>query len=317
MSDTRAYRTLLRAFRTNPPQIVHTHMAKAGALGRLAGYRAQVPVLVHTFHGHVLSGYFNRFANRAFLQAERRLASISDALTAVSSSVRDELLDLGIGTPAQWHIIPEGLELTPLLEPRIDSRTARHRLGLPAAGFLVGIVARLVPIKDHTTFLEAARSVATRHSDVNFVVVGDGELRTQLEREARASLRDRVYFTGWVLDLPTLYQALDIVVLTSRNEGTPIALIEAGAAARPVVATCVGGIPEVVQEGSTGFLVRAGQPVQMASRIVELLDNPELRARIGQNARTHVVSKFSAERLLGDVIQLYDLLTAGQSIPMT
>lgn len=304
-ADLRAARALLRLVRAGRPHIVHTHLAKAGALARLAARRARVPVVVHTFHGHVLDGYFSPTATRAFLAAERRLADWTDVLVGVSAAVRDELLALRIGRPDQWRVIPLGLDLGPLIGLPPDPTEARRRLRLPAAGPVVGIVGRLVGVKDHATFLDAAARVAAARPEVSFAVAGDGPLRLTLEDRARVLLGDRVRFTGWVHDLPALYSALDVVALTSRNEGTPVALIEAGAAERPVVATRVGGVADVVRDGDTGLLAPAGDPAALAGEILALLDQPERARAMGRAGRAWVRDRFGAERLVADIVDLY------------
>lgn len=307
--DLRAARAVARLVRARKPDIVHTHMAKAGALGRLAAHRAGVPVVVHTFHGHVLEGYFGRSVTQAFLAAERRLAHWSDALVAVSPAVRDQLLALGIGEPNRWRVIPVGLELDELLAPLPSSEESRRRLGLPQEGPIVGIVGRLVPIKDHETFLRAAARIAARRPGVTFVAAGDGELRTALEIKAREMIGDRIRFLGWVTDLPALYAAMDVVVLTSRNEGTPISLVEAGAAARPTVSTQVGGVDDVVVDEVTGMLTPAGDDEAIASAVSRLLDDPARARAMGEAARERIPARYSADRLADDLSDLYrDLL---------
>jgi glycosyltransferase involved in cell wall biosynthesis len=309
-SDVRAEQKLERVMRACRPQVVHTHMAKAGALGRLAARRTGAPVVIHTFHGHVLEGYFSGWKSRAFLATERGLSRIGDALVAVSPAVRDELLALGIGRPSQWHVIPVGLDLHVLLSREVDLAQARKALGLPEKGPVVGIVGRLVPIKDHVTFLNAAARVAHDRPDVTFVVAGDGELRTELQVQARNLLGDRCHFLGWVMDLPMLYAALDVAVLTSRNEGTPVALIEAGAAGKPTVATRVGGVSDVVQDGKTGLLVPPGHPEAVATRISALLDDPDRSRALGEAAKREASSRFTIERLADDLTGLYSELLA-------
>jgi glycosyltransferase involved in cell wall biosynthesis len=305
MGDVRAVRELTRLVRTRRPDIVHTHLAKAGALGRYAARRARTPVVVHTFHGHVLEGYFSPPVARAFLSAERRLARWTTALVAVSESVRTELLGLEIGRPQQWRVIPVGLELDSLLGAPPDAAASRTALDLPPDATVVGIVGRLVPIKDHETFLLAAARVARERPGVHVAIVGDGELRDRLASRAASLLGARVSFTGWVEDLPTLYAALDVVVLTSRNEGTPVALIEAGAAGKPVIATRVGGVPDVVLDGKTGALVVPGDAAGVAREIARLLDDVPLARTRGEAARAHVRDRFSARRLLEDMDFLY------------
>lgn len=312
LHDLRTSRTLTALMRERQPAIVHTHLAKAGALARVAARRAKTPIVVHTFHGHVLHDYFNTPTTRLFTTIERSLARITDAFIAVSPEIRDELLQIGIGHPDQWHVIPLALDLK-LLERMESSRAARERLGLSPRGPLIGTVTRLVPIKDHQTFLDAAALVSRRRPDVTFVIAGDGELRTNLELRARELLGNRIRFLGWVTDLRTLYSALDIVVLSSRNEGTPAALIEAGAAGLPVVATRVGGVPDVVLDKITGFLVPASDSVGIASRLLDLLDDTEMASRMGLAGRELVHERFSGRRLIRDVATLYSHLLGRRS----
>jgi glycosyltransferase involved in cell wall biosynthesis len=308
--DLRALRELQGVMRRWRPQIVHTHLAKAGALGRVAARRARVPVVLHTFHGHVLQEYFSALKNSAFAAAERALASTTDALLAVASQVRDELLARGIGHERQWHVVPVGADVQGLLTSRIDPREARSRLGLPTDGSAIGVVGRLAPVKDHRTFFEAAARVVAHRPDTTIVVAGDGELRDQLERQARGMLGDRVRFLGWVQDLPALYGALDVVALTSRSEGTPIALIEAAASGTPAVATGVGGVPEVVCDRRTGLLVPPGDPVSVATQLLTLLEDPEGARKMGEEGATWVRDRFSQERLADDLTSLYGELLA-------
>ena len=319
VNDLRAGLEINRAVRSYGPTVVHTHHAKAGAIGRLMASRANVPVIVHTYHGHVLRGYFAGPAEMVFLRMERRLAKVSSALIAVSGNVRDELLSLGIGDKSQWRVIPLGLELKALMSASKEQLQARKALGLPLEGQLVGIVGRLAPIKDHETFLETCASLAITHPSVRFVIAGDGELRTKLEERARSLLGDRVLFLGWVMDLPSLYAALDVVVLTSRNEGTPVALIEAGACRRPVVATNVGGVSDVVLHEKTGFLTSPGDYREMAARVALILENPQWGRLAGDAARDHVGGRFSSERLVVDIVSLYRELIdkhAGKQAPI-
>lgn len=304
-ADARALRALSRTFRSGRPQVVHTHMAKAGALGRIAARRAGVPVVVHTFHGSVLDGYFPRPVARAIAAAERRLARSTDALIAVSAAVRDVLLERRIGRPEQWHVIPVGLELDALLAGSLPQAEARARLGLGREGPLVGIVGRLVSVKDHRTFLRAAAQLAARRPAVRFVVAGDGPLRESLRREAQALLGERIRFLGWVLELEALYSALDLVVLTSRNEGTPLALVEAGAAGVPAVATRVGGVPDIVRDGATGLLAPVGDAAAIAGMVAALLDDPACARAMGAAARDWVRDRFSIRRLACDHADLY------------
>ncbi len=297
---TVSVRRLLSAHR---PRLVHSHMAKAGTIARTTALSLRPrPCLVHTFHGHVLDGYFRSGTQRAFLEVERRLARHSDCLIAVSPQVRDELLALGIGTPAQYRVVPLGLDLGRFLAVEGRSELLRGRLGLGPDAVLVGAVGRLVAIKDLTTLLRAV----ARLDDVHVVLIGDGQDRPVLEAEAeRLGLAGRAHFVGWEADIVAVMADLDVVALTSRNEGTPVALIEALATGRPVVATDVGGVRFVVQDGVTGLLAPARDPEAFAERLGQALGDPARADEMAAKGRDHVRTRFSADRLVGDIAGLY------------
>lgn len=307
------------------PQIIHTHMAKAGALGRLAGalYNWVGPghrpgkraALIHTFHGHVLEGYFSPVVTRFFLGIERWLARRTDCLVAVSPTVRDELLQKGVGRAAQWRVIPLGLDLSALAA--LPASNGASPVG-------IGMVGRLVPIKNPHLFLEALQQVV-RHPvepSVSGMIVGDGPLRHALERQAqRLGLEGIVRFTGWQRDLRSVYERLEVACLTSWNEGTPVALIEAMAAGRAVVATDVGGVRDLLGEPAgargaiapgtfrctdRGVLVRAGDAAGLAAALRTVVTDVALRADLARAARAYVLQRFSAERLLRDIAACYE-----------
>ena len=305
---------LVRLIRRVRPHIVHTHTAKAGGVGRLAAWLARVPVIVHTYHGHVLDGYFAAWKTRVFVAIERWLARRTDCLLAVSDNVRRELLARGIGTAARLRVLPLGLELDRFVAADTCRGHLRRELGVKPDTPLTGIVARLVPIKAHETFVAVAALLA-RRTDAHFVVVGDGERRAELERLAgNAGMNDRIHFLGWRADLERIYADLDVVVLTSRNEGSPVALIESMAAGRPVVATRVGGVPDVVQDGVSGLLVGVGDVEGLASAVEQLINDPARGRLMGQAGRERVQRMYGAERLLRDIDALYQELLVG-SVP--
>ncbi len=307
-ADQRAITELTRLANRFRPDVVHTHLAKAGALGRSVARRVKAGGVVHTFHGHVLEGYFSSPTNSAFVIAERRLAGRTDALVAVSGATRDDLLELGIGKPDQWHVLPCALDLGSLLVLDASSEEARNRLELPTGVPIVGIVGRLVPIKNHELFLEMAERVSASRPDTVFVVAGDGELRSTLEAVAARRLGDRVRFLGWTTDLPTLYAALDVVVMTSLSEGTPVALIEALAAARPVVATDVGGVAEVVEHGSNGYLAASGDAEGLSGSVLQLLGDAARRRAMGEAGRAGVAERHSAGPVAERTAGLYEAI---------
>jgi len=312
--DTIALRELARLVRRVRPHIVHTHTAKAGVLGRLAARMVGVPVVVHTYHGHVFQGYFSPLKTRLFLGIERWLARRTDWLLTVSEAVRQDLLRLGIGNPERLRVVPLGLDLEPFLACDTLRGQLRAELGVGNA-LLVGIIARLVPIKRHEDFLAGAAAVVSRLPNCRFLIVGDGELGAGLEARSRGlGLDGHVHFLGWRSDLPRVYADLDLVALTSANEGLPVSLIEAMAAARPVVATRVGGVPDLVEDGVTGLLVPPDDPPALAEAMVTLLADPDRRQAMGDAGRKRVHPTYSAERLLRDMDRLYTELLAARGV---
>jgi glycosyltransferase involved in cell wall biosynthesis len=312
LSDLRALVGLHRLMRAWRPAIVHTHTAKAGVLGRLAARSAGVPTVVHTYHGHVLRGYFSPAKTALFRQLETRLAHAADALVAVSESVKQDLVALGIAPAEKVRVIPLGLDLSHLAAD-LPRGALRREAGIPDASPLVGMVGRLVPIKDVPTFLRAARIVRETRPEARFALVGDGEERPALESLCRElDLDGKVTFFGWRRDLAAVYGDLDVVVNASRNEGTPVALIEALAAAKPVVATRVGGTPDLLGEGERGRLVPPAEPEALARAVLETLEESEAARRRAQAGREHVLARHSSDRLVRDVDALYRELRAAK-----
>jgi glycosyltransferase involved in cell wall biosynthesis len=312
-ADAVALTKLVKLMRRVRPDIVHTHTAKAGALGRLAAFLTKVPVVIHTFHGHVLRGYFPPLRTQVFVALERALARITTRLVAVSPSVRDDLLGMKIGRPDRFSVIRLGLDLEPFLEAERFRGDLRQELRIPDGHPLVGIVGRLVPVKAHDQFLAAAGRVAAATA-AQFVIAGDGELRKPLQARAKEmGLADRIHFLGWRADLRRIYADLDVVVLSSINEGSPVALIEAMASGRPVVATRVGGVADVVSDGVTGLLVSPGDEAALSEAVLNLLADEARRAAMGRAGRASVYPAHSVPRLLNDVDALYTeaLVSAG------
>lgn len=312
-TDLAAYRAVRTIIKTFQPELMHTHMAKAGTVGRsAAAFLKLKPALVHTFHGHVLDGYFSRPVRDLFLRTERFLARRTDALVAVSDEIRDELVELGIGAPEQWRVIPLGFDLSGFADrtdPRV--RPLRRELGLSHRDVLLGIVGRLVPIKDHAT---ALRALARLPAHVHLAIVGDGEDRRKLEDlVARLRVGERAHFLGWRMDMPEVMASFDAVILSSRNEGSPVALIEALATGIPVVATDVGGVRSVVTDEVSGHLVAAGDDASMAEAVRSLLADPDRRRAMGEAGRAHVLKRFDQARLVSDIRSLYKELLGERS----
>ena len=290
------------------PDVVHTHGAKAGTVGRAAARLARTPAVVHTFHGHVLRGYFGRPKQDVFRMIERTLAHACDRIVAVSDEVRDDLIDLRVAGPAKIEVIPVGFDMQRLIVPA-DRHEELHRafrasVGLPDEPLVVSFVGRIVPIKRADRFLAAAWEL--RDTPATFMVVGDGEDLAALRgSEIARALGDRLVFTGYRSDIAAVYHASDVVVLTSDNEGTPVSLIEASACGVPVVGTDVGGVRSVVDDGVTGFVVPAPDATMLVRRLRALIDDASLRQAFGEAGRLRVAEGFSAERLAADHDRLY------------
>lgn len=315
VEDLRALCALVRILRELRPEIVHTHTAKAGALGRIAALAVRPrPLIVHTYHGHVLEGYFGRAVTAGYRLVERILARVSDRLVAVSDATVEDLVRLGVAPRERFVVIRLGFDLDELLAlPEKRDDEARAALGVGAEDIVLTFVGRLAPIKRVDVLLHAVADAVAAVPQLRLLVVGDGALRGDLEATADTlGIADRVSFLGFRYDLASIAAATDIAVLSSDNEGTPVALIEAAAAARPAVSTDVGGVGEIVRPDS-GRLVPRGDAAAMSRALVELATDPALRRVLGQAAREHVRERYRSDRLVADVATLYDELLAARS----
>jgi glycosyltransferase involved in cell wall biosynthesis len=316
LRDLMATLRLARLIRRQRPAILHTHTAKAGTVGRvaalLAGSRRR-PIIVHTFHGHVLRGYFGPVRSLFFRLLERWLASKTTALVAVSPQVRDDLVSLGVASRDRFVVIRLGIELEERVAAEQDGRLeSRRYLGILGDRFAVGWIGRMTAVKRTDDVLVAFKALRDSGVDACLCMVGDGPDREQLERRAHelGVVRDTL-FVGYQEDVAPFYAAFDALVLPSGNEGTPVSAIEALAAGRPVVATRVGGVPDVVRDGEDGFLVEAGATDELADRLAQLARDPALRERMGKQGRERVLPRYAVERLVDDVDRLYRALLSG------
>jgi glycosyltransferase involved in cell wall biosynthesis len=314
LSDIRAFLQLVRTIFREAPDVVHTHTAKAGTLGRLAALafnatrsRRRRCVLVHTFHGHVLSGYFGRAGNVLARLAERTLGAATDRIVAISPRQRHELVDtFRVAPHARTVVVPLGLDLGALLAQTADAPNLRRELGIADDGIVVGYVGRFVRIKNIGLLVTAFAAASSLQTNMWLLLAGDGPLRGELELLAdRCGIRDRVRFIGWTENLAALYATIDVCVLSSLNEGTPVAAIEAMAASKAVVATAVGGVADVIEEGRTGILVESGDADALAAAFRRLAENRTERLALGTAARRDVARRFSSERLVDDIDRLY------------
>lgn len=309
--DLRSAFDLLRLVFEYRPDVIHTHTAKAGALGRAAALvynvsRRRRAVVVHTYHGHVFRGYFGKAGSAVVRLTERILGLVTDRVITLSERQRDEICDSYRIVPRSKAAVVElGLELDALLEIAEGDRSPlRRELGFTDDQVVFGYVGRMVPIKDLPTLIRAFASMAD--SRVGLALFGDGESREQLEKLVSAlgpSLPVR--FAGWVSDVAAVYRMLDVAVLSSLNEGTPLSLIEAMAAGKAVVATAVGGVPDLIADGLNGIVVPPGDERRLAEAMARLASDPESRNRMGRCGRLEAAGRFRSSRLVADIDALY------------
>lgn len=323
LSDIIAFKKIYNIIKAEHPDIIHTHTAKAGTLGRLAAilYNLSKPKskrikLIHTFHGHAFSGYFNRLKTDFFIFIERFLAFFTHAFVTVSNSIKRELVYWHICKEDKIKVIPLGFELGKFLS--ISPRNTNT--------LNISIIGRLVPIKNHRLFLEAAAGVIRDCPQMNpgFRIIGDGELRAELEDYSRKlNIHTHVSFLGWQKDLSSVYSDSDIVALTSINEGTPVSLIEAMASGKAVVATDVGGVRDLlgkeIRYGTghntdnigfrvmeRGIIVKSGDSFNFSRALILLLQDADLRKDMGLRSRDFARDNFTKERLIKDIENLYN-----------
>jgi glycosyltransferase involved in cell wall biosynthesis len=310
-ADARALARLISIMRSYRPDIVHTHTAKAGFVGRAAALALRErPIIVHTYHGHVLEGYFGPAKSGLYRSLERTMARVSDLLIGVSQATVNDLVRLGVAPRERFRVVPLGTDLSRFAELDRDGERGflREELGLTETETLLLFVGRLVPIKRVDVLIRAVARAVRDGAAVHLAVVGDGEMRRDLEAlGSRLEIGGRVHFLGYRRDLPRIAAASDVAVLSSDNEGTPVALIEAAAAGLPVIATSVGGVAEVVSE-DVGIVVPPRDSVAFGRAVVRLAADPALRRAMAERARPRALGSYSAERLLGDVRDVYDEL---------
>ena len=306
--DMRAFTILVREIRKFKPHIIHTHTAKAGFLGRIASIISLQPsIRVHTFHGHLLNGYFGSFKRLLLVMAEKVLAILTDKLLAVGDKVRQDLLQAGVGSKDKFGLMPPGLKIDALPE----KESSLNSLGLPTGRLQCAFIGRVTQIKRPDRFLDVVSEIKRRSVDLDFFMAGDGEL-LEICRERIVKQHLTVTILGWQSDIEKVLSAADIVVLTSDNEGTPLSLIQAGMAGLPVVTTNVGSVPEVVLDGVTG-MVTALEVQDIADALEKLVLDKDLRLRFGRKAQEFTLANFGVERLVQDHEELYKKLLTSRA----
>lgn len=318
-ADYFAYRELRQLIKNFKPDIVHTHAAKPGALGRLAASAEKVSAIVHTFHGHVFHSYFNSAKTKFFINAERYLAKKTDTIIAISEQQKKELLqDFKVAPPEKFKVIPLGFDLDRFRTDGDEKRKKfRKEFNLADDEIAIGIIGRLVPVKNHYLFMKAIKHVFDNtNKKVKAFIIGDGETRLHLENiaheinisfstENSAEHTHPLVFTSWRSDIDVINAGLDIICLTSFNEGTPVSLIEAQAANKPIVSTRVGGIADIVVDGQTALLADVYETDKFSHHLLKLVEDDDLRKKLGEKSHEHVLSRFSYQRLVADMSQLY------------
>ena len=301
IADLRAFISLVAMIKSEKPDVIHTHTAKAGALGRLAaiiaGSRA---IRVHTFHGHLLHGYFSGWKVKLVIAIEKFLARRTDHLIAVGTQVREDLLEVGIGKKDQYSVFFPGLP-TPVAPQKSE---ARKNLGLDPTTLYCTFVGRLTHIKRPDRLLDVVAACVGRELPIHFLVAGEGELFESSRARARSENLP-ITFLGWRSDIAELFAASDIAILTSDNEGIPLTLIQAAQAGLPIVAPRVGSIADIVLDGESGYLTST-QPGAMASALSALAGDSQLRTRLGAAGIAHTTAHFSLDKSLRDHASLYE-----------
>lgn len=316
-NDYAAYKKIKKIIEEFKPDIVHTHASKAGTLGRLAAASCKVPVIIHTFHGHVFHSYFGTLKTIFYKNIERFLARRSTAIIAISDIQKQELVEIHrICKAEKMHVVPLGFDLRRFQENIPEKRKSfREKYALADDEIAISIIGRLVPVKNHSLFLEALKIVSEKTTKkIRAFIIGDGELRSEVEAKAAelnipftdaAGEKALLTFTSWIKEIDVALAGSDIVALTSFNEGTPVSLIEAQAVGRPIVSTNVGGIENVVIPGQTAFLCKNNDLEDFASHLLKLIENDPVRAEMAKKGWPHVKEKFHFTRLISDMERLY------------
>jgi len=309
-SDKAAYRKIKQIIEEFKPDIVHTHAAKAGALGRKAAKACGVPVIVHTFHGHVFHSYFGKVKTNIFKFIERRLAKKSDGIIAISDIQKQELANVHKICPSnKIKVIPLGFDLDKFQKETSKREDVRKKYNLQKEEIAIAIIGRLAPIKNHALFLSVVEDVLKKTSKkVKFFIVGDGEERANIEErvaDLNAEFKDAILMTSWIKNIGEFNAGMDIICLTSNNEGTPVSLIEAQAGNLAVVSTDVGGVRDIVKEGETGYIVPKNNVNLFSEKLLFLIEDDETRKRFSENGWNFVREKFHYTTLVKNVNEYY------------
>jgi len=315
-NDLLAFINIYRLIKRIRPHIVHTHTSKAGLLGRLASFLARVPIIIHTPHGHVFHSYYGPVMTKVFVFAEKILSFITDKITALTNRERDEHLEEGIASIEKYVVIHSGVMLDRLMNMNIDAGAVRGEFGIAQDSNVIGVVGRLVPIKGHKYLVSAAKRIIKEFRNTVFVFVGDGYLSSRLERQAESvGVRKNIIFTGWRKDAVEILDLFDILVLPSLNEGMGKVLVEGMALGKPIIASNVGGIIDLVRNGENGILVPPGDSDALGEAILQLLKDKNLSEKLGKNGKAMVYPEFDASVMVKQIDDLYESLLVSNCSP--
>lgn len=313
-SDRIAYKKIKEIIKEFKPDIVHTHAAKAGALGRKAAKSCNVPVIVHTFHGHVFHSYFGSLKTRLFKMIERNLAKKSSQIIAISNLQKQELVEEHkICEASKITVVPLGFDLQKFQENKLEMRfRTREKYGIDEDEIAIAIIGRLAPIKDHAFFLDVLKEIEQQTTKrVKVFIVGDGEEFESIKEKVLTfpnNERFSITMTSWIKDIASFNPGMDIICLCSKNEGTPVSLIEAQASNVVIVSTDVGGVKDILLENETGFIVTKGAKTEYTQKLLQLIEEDELRKMMGNKGWEHVKVKFHYSTLVANVEGLYKRL---------
>ncbi|MDY6853501.1 MAG: glycosyltransferase family 4 protein [Thermodesulfobacteriota bacterium] len=315
--DLKALFKLYRVIRKEKPLIVHTHTSKAGILGRLASLFARVPIVVHTPHGHIFYGYYGKIKTKLFVFLEKIMASITDKMITLTEGEKQEHIQFNVAKPHKFVVIPSGVRIENLIKNNYMADELKTKMGIPSTDSIVGTIGRLVEVKGHRYFIDAARLVLDKIPKVTFMLVGDGHLMEGLTHQSSSiGIKEKVIFTGWRSDIPHLINLFDIFVLPSLNEGMGRVLVEAMAMRKPIVASSVGGILDLVKDGSNGILFPQGDTDAMAEAIIKLLMDKELAKKMGEEGKKRVYPAYELSIMIKSIEQLYKQLLKRKSKAM-
>jgi len=303
--DFKTFFALIKILRYERPHIIHTHTSKAGILGRWAAYFCRAPIIIHTPHGHVFWGYFGRLKTAFYIILEKITANITDKIIALTEQEKNDHLHFRIASGDKFSVVHSGIKLDKFSNLSADPATMRRKLGIAEGDLVVGTTGRLTPVKGHRHLIEAAGNIVDARPNTTFVFLGDGELSDELKNMAsRLGMKEKVKFLGWRPDVAEVMSVFDLFVLPSLNEGMGRVLVEAMALGKPIVASDVGGIPDLVVHGKNGCLVPPGDAQSLSAAIRDLLENPEKRKRMGENGKK-IAADYGADEMVQKIALLY------------